>query len=119
MSILTGIRSPHRLARRPGRPPGRAGTVSPSRRASSFPFLMALALVPFRTDLSHTNAAPVLVVAVVAVAVLGSRTAGVVAALSAAWFDFSLTRPYDTFDIEATADIETAVLLLVVGLVVS
>ncbi|MFF4508890.1 DUF4118 domain-containing protein [Streptomyces sp. NPDC001401] len=84
------------------------------------PFLVALALVPFRTLLSHTNAALVLVVAVVAVAALGSRTAGALAALSAAaWFDFFLTRPYETFDITASADIETAVLLLVVGVIVS
>ncbi|MFJ9559388.1 DUF4118 domain-containing protein [Streptomyces fuscichromogenes] len=84
------------------------------------PFLAALVLVPFRTNLSHTNAALVLVVVVVAVAALGSRTAGVVAALSAAaWFDFFLTRPYETFDITASADIETAVLLLAVGLAVS
>ena len=63
------------------------------------PFLVALALVPFRTDLSRTNAALILVVVVVAVAALGSRTAGVLAALSAAaWFDFFLTRPYQTFD---------------------
>ncbi|MGW7041373.1 DUF4118 domain-containing protein [Streptomyces avermitilis] len=84
------------------------------------PFLVALALVPFRTDLSRTNAALILVVVVVAVAALGSRTAGVLAALSAAaWFDFFLTRPYQTFDITASADIETAALLLIVGLIVS
>ncbi|MGW2567122.1 DUF4118 domain-containing protein [Streptomyces sp. NPDC001537] len=89
---------------------------------------MALALVPFRMDLSHTNAALVLVVVVVAVAALGSRTAGVLAALSAAaWFARGgaaighsfLTRPYETFDISASADVETAVLLLVVGVIVS
>ncbi|MER7837925.1 DUF4118 domain-containing protein [Streptomyces sp. NPDC096040] len=92
------------------------------------PFLVSVALVPFRTGLSHTNAALILVVVVVAVAALGSRTAGAVAALSAAaWFargaaaiGYSfLTRPYETFDISATADIETAVLLLVVGLIVA
>ncbi|MFF7161206.1 DUF4118 domain-containing protein [Streptomyces sp. NPDC008086] len=84
------------------------------------PFLAALALVPIRTHLSHTNAALILVVVVVAVAALGSRTAGVVAALSAAaWYDFFLTRPYQTFTISASEDIETAVLLLVVGLLVS
>ncbi|MEU9877614.1 hypothetical protein [Streptomyces phaeochromogenes] len=49
------------------------------------PFLVALLLVPFRTDLSRTNAALILVVAVVvAVAALGSRVAGALAALSAA-----------------------------------
>ncbi|MFE2065220.1 DUF4118 domain-containing protein [Streptomyces sp. NPDC059467] len=84
------------------------------------PFLASLALVPFRAGVSHTNAALVLVVVVVAVAALGSRTAGVVAALSAgAWFDFFLTRPYETFDITSSTDIATAVLLLAVGLIVS
>ncbi|WP_244162890.1 DUF4118 domain-containing protein [Streptomyces bungoensis] len=84
------------------------------------PLLVSLALVPFRTGVSHTNAALILVVVVVAVAALGSRTAGVVAALSAAaWFDFFLTRPYETFDITASADIGTAVLLMAVGLIVS
>jgi hypothetical protein len=84
------------------------------------PFLVALALVPFRTDLSRTNAALILVVVVVAVAAIGNRLAGALAALSAAaWFDFFHTRPYQTFDITASADIETAVLLLIVGLIVS
>ncbi|WP_234384572.1 DUF4118 domain-containing protein [Streptomyces sp. MMG1121] len=36
-----------------------------------------------------------------------------------AWFDFFLTRPYQTFDITASADNETAVLLLAVGVIVS
>lgn len=84
------------------------------------PFLVALALVPFRTNVSHTNAALILVLVVVAVSALGSRTAGVLAALSAAaWFDFFLTRPYETFAITANGDVETAVLLLAVGLIVS
>ena len=84
------------------------------------PLLVALALVPFRTDLSRTNAALVLVVVVVAVAAFGNRVAGAVAALSAAaWFDFFLTRPYPRFTINGGEDIETAVLLLIVGLIVS
>ncbi|MGW4566961.1 DUF4118 domain-containing protein [Streptomyces sp. NPDC004561] len=88
--------------------------------ALAVPFLVALALVPFRTSLSHTNAALVLVVAVVAVAALGSRTAGVVAALSAAArYDLFLTRPYESFDITASADVGTAVMLPAVGVVVS
>ncbi|MEV7542492.1 DUF4118 domain-containing protein [Streptomyces sp. NPDC089915] len=84
------------------------------------PFLTALALVPFRGDLSSTNAALILVVAVVAVAAVGTRTAGAVAALSAAaWFDFFLTVPYQRFTITGREDVGTAVLLLVVGLIVS
>ncbi|MES4892222.1 DUF4118 domain-containing protein [Streptomyces sp. NPDC096012] len=38
---------------------------------------------------------------------------------SAAWFDFFLTRPYQSFSIKRGADITTAVLLLAVGLAVS
>ncbi|GGJ56850.1 DUF4118 domain-containing protein [Streptomyces brasiliensis] len=120
MSTVTGIRSPYRSAgrQRPAvRPPRERVALVASLLA---PFLVALVLVPFRTHLSHTNAALVLVVVVVAVAALGSRTAGAVAALSAAaWFDFFFTRPYNTFDITASADVETAVLLLAVGLIVS
>ncbi|MFJ5519500.1 DUF4118 domain-containing protein [Streptomyces griseoluteus] len=83
------------------------------------PFLVALVIVPFRAGLSSTNAALVLVMVVVAVAALGSRMAGVLSALSAAaWFDFFLTRPYETFDITASANIETALLLLAVGVIV-
>ncbi|WP_405828945.1 DUF4118 domain-containing protein [Streptomyces sp. NBC_00105] len=84
------------------------------------PFLVALALMPFRTDLSATNTALIMVVAVVAVAALGTRAAGALGALGAAvWFDFFLTRPYQQFTINERADVETAVLLLVVGLIVS
>ncbi|MDX3758011.1 DUF4118 domain-containing protein [Streptomyces sp. AK02-04a] len=84
------------------------------------PFLVALALVPFRTDLSNTNAALILVVMVVAVAAVGNRITGALAALSAAaWFDFFLTEPYERFTMTETDDIETAVLLLAVGLIVS
>lgn len=81
------------------------------------PFLVALALAPFRTDLSSTNAALILVVAV---ASMGTRAAGALAALSAAaWFDFFLTEPYQRFAITDRDDVETAILLLIVGLIVS
>ncbi|WP_328890366.1 DUF4118 domain-containing protein [Streptomyces sp. NBC_00316] len=84
------------------------------------PLLVALVLVPFRSDLSNANAALILVVVVVAVAAFGSRIAGAVAALSAAaWFDFFLTPPYQQFTITGDDDIGTAVLLLAVGLIVS
>ncbi|MEU8779428.1 DUF4118 domain-containing protein [Streptomyces sp. NPDC048606] len=88
--------------------------------ALAVPFAVALALVPFRTDLSSTNAALVMVVAVVAVAAMGTRATGAVAALcAAAWFDFFLTRPYRAFTITDPEDVETAVLLLAAGLIVS
>ncbi len=53
-------------------------------------------------------------------AALGTRAAGALAALSAAaWFDFFRTRPYRQFAIANGEEIQTAVLLLVVGLIVS
>ena len=80
------------------------------------PFLLCLALVPFRADFANTNAALLLVLVVVAVAANGNRVAGALAALSAGvWFDFFLTQPYEHFTISNRADIETALLLLLVG----
>ena len=61
-----------------------------------------------------------LVVVVVGVAAIGNRVAGGLAAVSAAaWFDFFFTVPYDRFTIRSSADVTTAVLLLLVGLAVS
>ena len=43
-------------------------------------------------------------------AVIGNRTAGIVASASAAlWFDFFLTRPYDRFAISHRPDLETTI----------
>jgi hypothetical protein len=84
------------------------------------PLAAAAVLLPFRANWSNTNVALVLVVVVVAVAAIGNRIAGGVAAVSAAaWFDFFFTRPYLQFRITRSADVQTAVLLLLVGLAVS
>ncbi len=84
------------------------------------PPVVALVLLPFRSGLVNTSVALVLVVVVVAVAAIGNRLAGALAAVSAAvWFDFFFTRPYQRFTIVEPVDVETAVLLLVVGLAVS
>ncbi|MFC8829831.1 DUF4118 domain-containing protein [Streptomyces sp. NPDC057137] len=84
------------------------------------PLATALVFLPFRTSVTQTNLALVFMVVVVAVSALGNRLAGAVAALSAAaWFDFFHTQPYQSFDIHGRADIETAVLLFVAGLIVS
>jgi hypothetical protein len=84
------------------------------------PLAAALALLPLRSHWPNTNVALLLVAVVVAVAALGNRFAGALAAASAfAWFDFFFTRPYLRFTINSSADITTAVLLLVVGLAVS
>jgi K+-sensing histidine kinase KdpD len=88
--------------------------------AVAAPLVLTLVLVPFRTRLPNTDAALVLILVVVAVAAIGYRLAGAVAALSAAvWFDFFLTRPYERFTITRAADIETTVLILVIGVAVT
>jgi K+-sensing histidine kinase KdpD len=88
--------------------------------AAVAPFLVAVAVVPFRDDVANTNVALVMVLVIVASAAMGSRAAGPVAAASAAlWFDFFLTRPYQQLTITDQADVETTVLLLAVGLGVS
>jgi Domain of unknown function (DUF4118) len=84
------------------------------------PVAVALVLLPFRASWSNTNVALLLVVAVVAVSAIGSRVAGALAAVSAfAWFDFFFTVPYEQFTIRSSADVTTAVLLLLVGLAAS
>ena len=88
--------------------------------ALAAPLALTAILVPFRDDFPNTDAALALVLVVVAVAANGYRLAGYLAALSAAvWFDFFLTRPYEEFAITRRADIETTVLLLVIGAVVT
>jgi K+-sensing histidine kinase KdpD len=80
------------------------------------PVLVTLVVVPFRDDFANTNAALILVLVIVAVAAFGSRTAGLVAAFSAAVaFDLLLTEPYGELAIDDRSDLETAALLLAVG----
>jgi K+-sensing histidine kinase KdpD len=84
------------------------------------PLAVAAALFPFRSTFANTAAALVLVAVVVAVAVIGNRMAGFLATLSATvWFDFFLTRPYLRLAITHRPDIETAVSLFVVGIIVT
>jgi K+-sensing histidine kinase KdpD len=84
------------------------------------PLALTAILVPFRTSFPNTDAALALILVVVAVAAFGSRSAGMVAAVSAAvWFDFFLTRPYERFSITRASDIETTVLILVIGVAVT
>jgi|SRR6516162_4282937 hypothetical protein len=84
------------------------------------PLAAAAVLLPFRSSWPNTNVALLLVVAVVAVAAIGNRAAGAIAAIGAAvWFDFFFTLPYGRFTIRSSADVTIFVLLLVVGVAVS
>jgi K+-sensing histidine kinase KdpD len=84
------------------------------------PLALAAVLVPFRNSFPNTDAALAMILVVVAVAANGYRLAGVLAAVSAAvWFDFFLTQPYERFAITHRTDIETTVLLLVIGVAVT
>ena len=84
------------------------------------PVALAAILVPFRSSIPNTDAALAMILVVVAVAANGYRLAGILAALSVAvWFDFFLTQPYETFSITRRNDIETTVLLLVIGIAVT
>ena len=88
--------------------------------AVAAPLAAAAVLLPFRASWPDTNVALLLVVAVVGVAAIGNRIAGGLAAIwAAAWFDFFFTLPYYRFTIRSSADITTAVLLLLTGIAVS
>jgi K+-sensing histidine kinase KdpD len=84
------------------------------------PLALTAILVPFRTGFANTDAALALILVIVAVAAAGNRVAGYLAAISSAvWFDFFLTRPYERFTINRATDIETTVLVLLIGIAVT
>lgn len=84
------------------------------------PLVTCAVLSGFKESVTAATAALVLVLLVVAAAATGDRVAGFAAALSsAAWFDFFLTEPYNTFAIRDPDDIEIAVLLVVIGAAVT
>lgn len=104
--------------------PGSPGTLRDRAwlaAAVAAPLAVAVLLVPFRRTFANTNAALLLVLLVVAVAAgSGRRLPGLLAAVSSGvWFDFLLTQPYQRLTILRQADLETAGLLLLVGLAVS
>ena len=88
--------------------------------AALIPLGIAGILVPFRSTFVATASALLFVAVIVAIAVLGDRRAGVLATVSSTlWFDLFLTRPYERLAITHRADIETAVSLFIVGVVVT
>lgn len=97
---------------------GRRGWALQIGLALLVPPLAALALVPVRPHVLNANLALVLVLVVLGAAVAGGRVPGVVAAVSAALaYDFVLTAPYGSFTIERGDDLETVVLLGLIGLI--
>ena len=92
--------------------PGRLGA------AVLVPIGAVVALVPLRTHVSAANLALVLVLVVLGVAVMGGRSAGLVAGVvTAVAFDYFLTTPYGSFSIHRRDDVVSTVLLAVVGVV--
>jgi Domain of unknown function (DUF4118) len=84
------------------------------------PAAVLVALAPFRNSFHSVDAALVLMAVVVAIAASGFRVAGLLAALSAAfWLDFFLISPYGSFSVTSAEDFVTVFLLLVVGVAVS
>lgn len=84
------------------------------------PMAVCLLLSTVRDQIENTNAALILVLVVVGAASTGNRVAGLSAAVvSAVCFDFLLTAPYQEFRIHARSDIETTVLLVLIGAAVT
>jgi hypothetical protein len=83
------------------------------------PIAVGLALVPLRDHIVNANVALILMAVVVITGVwAGERPAAFAAVSAALSFDFFHTVPYWQFRIDARDDIETTVLLLIVGFVV-
>jgi len=79
----------------------------------------AAALVGIRGEVSNANVALVLVAFVLLGALTGGRLAGALSAVIAAMsFDFFHTQPYNSLKINSGDDIQTTVILLVIGVVV-
>jgi K+-sensing histidine kinase KdpD len=88
--------------------------------AALVPLGIAGILIPFRSTFAATASALLFVAVIVAIAVLGDRITGILATVSSTlWFDLFLTRPYERLAITHRADIETAVSLFIVGVVVT
>ena len=82
------------------------------------PLLVAGILVPFRDDIASANIVLVFVLVVVLGASVGTRWSGAIGAVIAAMsYDFFFTRPYQSLKIDSSDDIQTTVLLLVIGLI--
>jgi K+-sensing histidine kinase KdpD len=82
------------------------------------PIIAAVLLLPLRGTIDNTNTALLLTIPVLAISVVGHRWVVLIAAASAATaFDFFHTLPYYRLTMRHGADILTASLLFIVGLI--
>src|SRR3954469_23117919 len=87
--------------------------------AGLLPILVGALLVLVRDETANANLALIMVLSVVVAAAVGGRGPGVLAAFIATLsFDFFLTKPYLTLTIDSADDVETTLILLVIGLAV-
>jgi hypothetical protein len=83
------------------------------------PIALGALLTTVRSEVDNANLALIMVLVVLLAAVTGGRGPGLLAAVVATLsYDFFLTRPYLSLTIDSADDVETTVILLVIGLVV-
>jgi hypothetical protein len=86
----------------------------------AIPVAAAALLIPLRESIAPSTAALILVLPVVLVALTGSATAGALSAIAAALaFDIFHTRPYYSLTIDAADDVESALVLGLIALIVA
>ncbi len=84
--------------------------------AACLPVAIVVSVIPLRGRIENTNAALGLVVVVLCLSVFGGRWEGILASISSAVsFDVFLTRPYNTLRITTAGDVQTTVLLGIIG----
>lgn len=98
--------------------PGQRWIVRTS--AIVLPLLTCAVLSLVRDEVTPASSVLMLVVWVIAAAATGDRVAAVLAAVSSVvWFDYFLTVPYHRLTISDSDDVETAILLVLISLLVS
>jgi hypothetical protein len=99
--------------------PDAAPTVVAWLSALVLPIGVAAVFIPLRDHVAAADIALLLAVVILVAATLGGRVVGAVAAFDAAFaFDVFFTRPYYSLRIDRAEEIETAVLMLIVGVVI-
>jgi hypothetical protein len=87
--------------------------------ATVLPIGVAAAFIPLRAHVAATDVALLLTVVILVAAIQGGHVLGAVAAfLAALSFDLFFTRPYYSLRIDRAEEIETAVLMLIVGVAI-